>query len=95
MLLATDEMPLKRDPLLARFSSCRARLIQPDEQAAEPLVAVITLSPAGPGRTTIHWRSTFWSKVPGLGGVYRRQLGKFLEETVDGLACAAARTPQT
>ncbi len=63
--------------------------------ALRDYVAVITLSPAGPGRTTIHWRSTFWSKVPGLGGVYRRQLGKFLEETVDGLASAAARTPQT
>ena len=56
--------------------------------------AVITLSPSGEGGTTIEWRSTFRSKVPGTGGLYRRQLGKFIKETVDGLATAAARTPQ-
>jgi hypothetical protein len=55
--------------------------------------AVITLCRSGgPGATTIHWRSTFRSKVPGTGGLYRRQLGKFIKETVDGLATAAART---
>jgi uncharacterized protein YndB with AHSA1/START domain len=55
--------------------------------------AVITLTPSGSG-TTVHWRSTFRAKVPGTGGMYRRQLGKFIKETVDGLATAAARTPQ-
>jgi uncharacterized protein YndB with AHSA1/START domain len=55
--------------------------------------AVITLTPSGPG-TTVHWCSTFRAKVPGTGGIYRRQLGKFIKETVDGLATAAARTPQ-
>jgi hypothetical protein len=57
-------------------------------------VAVITLSPSGPASTTIHWRSTFRAKVPGTGGIYRRQLDKFIQKTVEGLAVAAARTPQ-
>ena len=56
--------------------------------------AVITLRRSGPGATAIHWRSTFHAKVPGTGGLYRRQLGKFIKQTVDGLAIAAARTPQ-
>ena len=56
--------------------------------------AVITLSRVRSGSTTIHWRSTFRAKVPGTGGLYRRQLGKFIKQTVDGLAVAAARTPQ-
>jgi Polyketide cyclase / dehydrase and lipid transport len=51
--------------------------------------AVITLQPAG-GGTSITWRSTFRAKVPGTGGIYRRELGKFIKQTVDGLAAAAA-----
>jgi Polyketide cyclase / dehydrase and lipid transport len=50
--------------------------------------AVITLTPAN-GGTTIHWRSTFQAKVPGTGGLYRRQLGAFIGQTVAGLATAA------
>ena len=60
--------------------------------AMRDYVAVITLTPVRPGGTTIEWRSTFRAKVPGTGGLYRRQLGKFIKETVDGLAAAAART---
>jgi hypothetical protein len=56
--------------------------------------AVVTLDPAPGGGTTITWRSTFHPKVPGTGGVYRRQLGEFIGETVDGLARAAARAPR-
>jgi Polyketide cyclase / dehydrase and lipid transport len=52
--------------------------------------AVITLAPNGPG-TTINWHSTFRAKVPGLGGVYRRQLGTFIRQTTTGLARAAER----
>ncbi len=55
-------------------------------------VAVISLTRSGPGTTTIEWRSTFRAKVPGTGGLYRRQLGKFIKKTVEGLAVAAART---
>ena len=61
--------------------------------ALRDYVAVITLTPTDQGGTTIRWRSTFWAKVPGTGDLYRRQLGKFIEQTVDGLAVAAARTP--
>ncbi len=53
--------------------------------------AVVTLSPAEAG-TLIRWRSTFRAKVPGTGWLYRRELGKFIGRTVDGLATAAART---
>jgi hypothetical protein len=63
-------------------------------QAGLPLQdyrAVITLLPGG-GGTTINWRSTFRAKVPGTGGIYRRELGKFIRKTVEGLAAAADRT---
>ncbi len=53
--------------------------------------ADVTLTPADPG-TLIRWRSTFRAKVPGTGWLYRRELGKFIGRTVDGLARAAART---
>ena len=36
--------------------------------------AVVTLAPGANG-TTINWRSTFRAKVPGTGGLYRRELG--------------------
>ncbi len=52
--------------------------------------AVITLTPATGGGTTVQWRSTFFAKYPGSGWVYRRYLGKFLGRTVKGLAQAAA-----
>ena len=50
--------------------------------------AVITLLPEEDG-TTINWRSTFRPKVPGTGWLYRRELGKFIRKTVEGLAAAA------
>jgi Polyketide cyclase / dehydrase and lipid transport len=52
--------------------------------------AVITLTPAA-GGTAINWRSTFSAKVPGTGGIYRRELGKFIRQTVEGLAAATGR----
>ena len=51
--------------------------------------AVITLSPNADGGTTINWHSTFTAKVPGTGGLYRRQLGAFIGQCVRGLAAAA------
>lgn len=56
--------------------------------------AVITLTPTESG-TSINWHSTFRPKVPGTGWLYRRELGKFIKRTVDGLATAGerARTP--
>lgn len=55
--------------------------------------AVVTLGPAQGGGTTIAWRSTFRPKVPGTGWLYRRELGRFIGQTVDGLARAAAGVP--
>jgi Polyketide cyclase / dehydrase and lipid transport len=52
--------------------------------------AVITLLQGG-GGTTINWHSTFRPKVPGTGWLYRRELGKFIRKTVEGLAAAADR----
>jgi hypothetical protein len=48
--------------------------------------AVVTLTPSAAGGTTINWHSTFTAKVPGTGGLYRRQLGAFIGECVEGLA---------
>lgn len=53
--------------------------------------AVITLTPSATGGTTIRWRSTFTAKVPGTGWLYRRQLGAFIGQCVDGLAAAATQ----
>ena len=56
--------------------------------------AVVTLTPAG-GGTSINWRSTFRAKVPGTGWLYRRELGKFVRRTVEGLATASDRARLT
>jgi hypothetical protein len=58
--------------------------------ALQDYKAVVTLAPNAEGGTTINWRSTFTAKVPGTGGLYRRQLGSFIEQCVQGLAVAAA-----
>ena len=50
--------------------------------------AVVTLTAVG-GGTRISWHSTFRPKVPGTGWLYRRELGKFIRQTVEGLAVAA------
>ena len=55
--------------------------------------AVVTLTPSPGGGTTINWHSTFRAKVPGTGWIYRRQLGAFIGETVDGLAARSAQAP--
>ncbi len=55
--------------------------------------AVITLTPSAAG-TSINWHSTFRPKVPGSGWLYRRELSKFIKQTVDGLAVAADRARQ-
>lgn len=52
--------------------------------------AVVTLTPTV-GGTTVSWRSTFRAKLPGTGGIYRRELGKFIRQTVLGLAVATDR----
>ncbi len=52
--------------------------------------AVVTLTPI-PSGTAVNWRSTFRAKVPGTGWIYRRVLGKFIRQTVQGLAAATNR----
>ncbi len=68
--------------LRARSRPCAARLQGRGHAARRP-----------GGGTTITWRSTFRAKVPGTGGIYRRQLGTFIGQTVEGLAAAVARAP--
>lgn len=53
--------------------------------------ADVDLSPTAEG-TEIRWHSTFDAKVPGTGWFYRWFLGRFLRQTVDGLAAYAGRT---
>lgn len=43
------------------------------------------------GRTLIHWYSSFTPKVPGLGGLYRRTLERFIRRCAEGLAAHAER----
>jgi uncharacterized protein YndB with AHSA1/START domain len=50
--------------------------------------ADIDLAPTA-GGTQIRWHSTFHAKVPGTGPLYRWQLGKFIRQTVEGLAAHA------
>jgi polyketide cyclase/dehydrase/lipid transport protein len=52
-------------------------------------VAVVTLQPEG-GGTAIFWRSTFHAKVPGTGRIIRRELDRFIGQTVAGLAKATS-----
>jgi uncharacterized protein YndB with AHSA1/START domain len=84
-----------------RVSHSRERVVtvQPDEVFSYVLVsglpiwdyqAVITLSPSDGGGTSIHWRSTFRAKIPGTGRIFQRELGRFIGQTVQGLAAAAA-----
>ncbi len=56
--------------------------------------AVVTLTRA-PGGTSITWHSTFRPKVPGSGWLYRRELGKFIKQSVEGLAAAADRATRS
>jgi hypothetical protein len=51
-------------------------------------VVRLTSTPEG---TAINWHSTFRPKVLGTGWLYRRELGKFIGRTVEGLAAAADR----
>jgi hypothetical protein len=52
--------------------------------------ADIDLTPAD-GGTDIRWHTSFKSKVPGMGGLYRRALHKITKGFVTGLAEYAAR----
>lgn len=51
--------------------------------------AEIDVEPTGEG-TRIRWHTTFASKVPGMGPLYRRTLEKITRQFVDGLAAKAS-----
>jgi uncharacterized protein YndB with AHSA1/START domain len=48
----------------------------------------VTLTPSGSG-TEIRWHSLFKAKYPGTGGLVRRRLGEFIQDSADRLARAA------
>jgi hypothetical protein len=56
--------------------------------------AVVTLTATADG-TSINWRSTFRPQIPGTGWLYRRELGKFIRRTVEGLAATAGTSPRS
>ena len=45
------------------------------------------------GQTHITWSSTFSSRIPGMGGAFRRGMSKIYAEYASGLARAAERHP--
>jgi hypothetical protein len=53
--------------------------------------STITLAPAGDGGTGITWRSQFNPKIPLTGGVFRRALGRFIQDAAERLAREAER----
>jgi hypothetical protein len=82
-----------RERVVERVTDQRFAYVLEAGLALRDYKAVVTLGPDDGGGTTINWRSTFRAKVPGSGGIYRRQLGTFIGLTVEGLAAAAARAP--
>jgi len=54
--------------------------------------AEVTLTPGNEG-TDIRWRSRFRAKIPGTGAIARRQLERFIEQTVRSLAHEAEVSP--
>jgi hypothetical protein len=80
------ERVVERDPGRAFAYVLQAGLALRDYKA------VVSMAHAAGGGTTIDWHSTFSAKVPGTGWIYRRQLGAFIGECVQGLATEAARS---
>jgi Polyketide cyclase / dehydrase and lipid transport len=54
--------------------------------------ATILLTEATDGGTDIVWRSQFEPKVPLTGGLFRRSLGRFIQDTAERLAREAERS---
>ena len=53
--------------------------------------AMITLAESPGGGTDITWRTQFEPKIPLTGGLFRRSLGKFIQDTAERLAREAER----
>lgn len=54
--------------------------------------ATIVLTEAPTGGTDIAWRSQFEPKIPLTGGLFRRSLGRFIQDTAERLAREAERS---
>ena len=54
--------------------------------------ASITLEPSPGGGTDITWRSQFNPKIPLTGSMFRRALGKFIQDAAERLAREAERS---
>ena len=54
--------------------------------------ATVTLEETPGGGTDITWRSQFNPKIPLTGAMFRRSLGRFIQDTAERLARAAERT---
>ena len=54
--------------------------------------ATIVLTEAPSGGTDIVWRSQFEPKIPLTGGVFRRSLSRFIQDTAERLAREAERS---
>ena len=53
----------------------------------------VTIEPDGTGGSVIHWRSTFDTKAPGTGWLWRSGFRRLLRRTVSDLV-AAAESPR-
>jgi uncharacterized protein YndB with AHSA1/START domain len=53
-------------------------------------VGTVELEDRPDGGTTIHWRASFFPKIPGTGWVYEAGIRRFLGECARGLAAYAA-----
>ena len=42
--------------------------------------------------TAVHWRASFFPKIPGTGPILQRGIGRFLQQCADGLARKAGQS---
>jgi uncharacterized protein YndB with AHSA1/START domain len=78
-----------REEIVERVPERRLTYVLLSGLAVRDYRAEIDLAPTGAG-TDIRWHTTFRSKVPGMGPVYRWALGKATKQFVDGLVRASA-----
>jgi uncharacterized protein YndB with AHSA1/START domain len=92
---------LRRFQTGRRTTRERVTALEPPHRFAYELVsgipirdyrAEVALTPAN-GGTEIRWRSSFRAKIPGTGGLVRRRLQRFIEQTAEGLAREAEQAP--
>jgi hypothetical protein len=77
-----------REEIVERVAERRLTYVLLSGLAVRDYRAEIDLAPSSAG-TDIRWHTTFRSKVPGMGPLYRWALGKATKQFVDGLVRAA------